>query len=151
MANTELVYWALSSGGCVKAGGLLGIKHFCFVRCDGPMYSNLQRRDDVVSFMQYYLLSLFHQFCNWYEDWAARGREEALASISVDHPRQENIQRAAAFKAHETWKRKTCLFLSLKAALYCAARWQWFYISLQVIGLLDVFSPASCLKEFNDV
>lgn len=26
-----------------------------------------------------------------------------------------------------------------------------FHTSLQVIGLLDVFSPASCLKEFKDV
>lgn len=108
----------------MKHFGWLDAMGLCLQNCD-LQRRNFRRRCRFI-YAMFFLLSLLLQFCIWCENWAEGGCEEALASFSVDHPRQENIQRAAATEAHEAWKRKTCLFLSLKSAFYGAACWQWF-------------------------
>ena len=69
------------------------------------------------------------------------GHQEDLPALPVSHSRQEDLQRAPHAQTHGPWK---CQYtLSLHRVLY--------FLCVQIIGLLDVFTPQCSLDEFSDV
>lgn len=80
--------------------------------------------------------------------------EEAVQAFPVSDPQPTLVPWTQAAQAHETWececsstlRHQTVWFCSVIDSCCCCC-----FPFAQVIGLLDVFTPAATLEEFNEL
>lgn len=81
---------------------------------------------------------------------AEGGGEKTVQTFSVSHPLSTLVPGAEAAQAHET-RERSCWRYRLLADRQTDAVIDRLPLSLQVIGLLDVFTPAAALEDFSEL
>lgn len=82
---------------------------------------------------------------------AEGGGEEAVPAFPVPHPLPALLPGTEAAQAHETRERECSLHADGRTDGRTDAVIDPLPSSLQVIGLLDVFTPAAALEDFSEL